>query len=334
MKKIFIIAEAGVNHNGSLATAKRMVNVAADAGADAVKYQTYKAERVMTRWAPKAGYQNRTTNENESQQDMARKYELNGRMHEELIAHCQKKGCMFLSSPHDLESIEMLDRLGMEIFKVPSGEITDLPFLRRVGVLRKKVILSTGMAAMEEIGAAIRVLCEAGTSTQNITVLQCNTEYPTPMQDVNLLAMKTIGNRFGVEVGYSDHTIGFETSVAAAALGASVIEKHFTMDKDLEGPDHKASVDPLELKQMIAAIRNVELAMGSSDKVPTRSELENRTIVRKSIVALRPINEGEFFSESNITVKRPASGISPMQWDEIIGKKAKRAFSPDDLIEL
>lgn len=330
----FIIAEAGVNHNGSIDTARKLIDVAVDARADAVKFQTFKAENVVSRFAAKAEYQKKTTDADESQFDMIKMLELNEDAHKELMGYCRDKGIIFLSTPFDLESIGMLGNLGIEIFKIPSGEITNLPYLRKIGRLKKKVILSTGMADLEEIGNAINVLTEYGTRKDDITVLHCNTDYPTSMRDVNLLAMLTIRDAFKVKVGYSDHTPGIEVPVAAVALGASIIEKHFTLDKNMSGPDHKVSLEPDELKAMVNAIRNVEKALGNGIKKPSRSEMKNIQVVRKSIVAAKDIKKGEVFGEDNITVKRPAGGISPMEWDNILGKRAKRDFRGDELIEI
>ncbi len=333
MKKAFIIAEAGVNHNGSLTIAKKMINVAAEAGADAIKFQTFQAERVVSRHAPKAEYQKEKTAKGESQFEMIKKLELDAAAHQELIACCEREGIRFLSTPFDRESINLLDRLGLDIFKVPSGEITNLPYLRKIGSLKKAVILSTGMADLSEIRDALDILTGAGARLAEITVLHCNTAYPTPFEDVNLHAMLTIKTEFpGVKIGYSDHTPGIEASIAAVAMGATVIEKHFTLDKNMEGPDHKASLEPNELKAMVTAIRNIEIALGNGIKKPTPSELKNKSVVRKSIVAARYIRKGEVFSEENITVKRPGNGISPMRWNEMIGKRASKNYKQDDLI--
>jgi len=329
-----IIAEAGVNHNGDLGMALRLIDAAADAGADLVKFQTFSADRLVTTNATKADYQTRTTDKGESQHAMIQRLELTREMHETLIAHCASRGIGFFSSGFDTESIDLLVELGLDRFKIPSGEITNLPYLRHVGRYGKPVILSTGMATMVEIGAALTVLKQAGTPTDRVTVLHCSTEYPTPMAEVNLRAMLTIRDAFGVEVGYSDHTSGIEVSTAAVALGATVIEKHFTLDRRLPGPDHAASLEPAELKAMVAAIRNIELALGDGIKRPTGSELRNRPIVRKSLVAARPIRAGEVFTESNVAVKRPGTGYSPMRWDEVVGRPAPRDFIPDELIEL
>ncbi|MGA1823492.1 MAG: N-acetylneuraminate synthase [bacterium] len=334
MKKVFIIAEAGVNHNGNLETAKAMIDAAVRSGADAIKFQTFTAEKVMSRFAPKAEYQKNTTASDESQLEMVKKLELTIDAHKELIAYCGQKDIHFLSTPFDLDSIDMLNDLNLTIFKVPSGEITNLPYLRKVGRLQKHILLSTGISEMSEIKNALEVLVDNGTSFDDITVLHCNTEYPTPVKDVNLLAMITIRDTFKVKVGYSDHTKGIEVPIAAAALGATVIEKHFTLDRAMPGPDHKASLEPEELTAMVSAIRNIEQALGSGIKKPSPSELKNRDIVRKSIVAARDIEQGEPFSEDNITVKRPGNGISPMEWDKVVGKVAGKNFIQDELISI
>ncbi|MFA5338274.1 MAG: N-acetylneuraminate synthase [Candidatus Omnitrophota bacterium] len=332
--KVFIIAEAGVNHNGSLKIARKMVDAAKAAGADAIKFQTFKAENLVSKFAPKASYQKETIRENESQFDMLKKLELSNAAFKSLINYCRKKNIMFLSSPFDNESIDLLNRLGLKVFKIPSGEITNLPYLRKIGKLKKKIILSTGMSNLKEIKQALGILTKAGTNKKNITVLHCNTEYPTPFGDVNLNAMLTIKDAFNVNVGYSDHTHGMEVSIAAAALGAIVLEKHFTLDKNMPGPDQKASLNTRELKAMVDAVRNVEKALGSSIKKPSPSEFKNMFIVRKSIVAKRGIEKGEKFNKENITVKRPGLGIGPMLWDKVIGKTATRKFNEDELIKL
>lgn len=332
MTHTFIIAEAGVNHNGSLELAKKLIDVASEAGADAVKFQTFQAKNLVSKNAQKADYQKQTTDQNESQFEMIKKLELSEAMHHELIAYCQQKNIMFLSTPFDHDSIELLNKLGLEIFKIPSGEITNLPYLRHIGSLNKQVILSTGMANLGEIEAALNVLTQAGTAKEKITVLHANTEYPTPMQDVNLKAMQTIGQAFDIAVGYSDHTLGIEVDVAAVALGASVIEKHFTLDKTMEGPDHKASLEPDELKAMVSAIRNIEQALGSGIKQPSPSESKNKPIARKSLVAKTAIKQGETFNAENLCIKRPGHGISPMRWNEIIGTKAQRDYVEDEVI--
>lgn len=332
MIRTFIIAEAGVNHNGSLELAKKLVDAASAAGADAVKFQTFQAKNLVSKCAQKADYQKQTTDHAESQFDMIKKLELSEMMHHELMDYCQRKQILFLSTPFDHDSIQLLDKLGLEIFKVPSGEITNLPYLRHIGRLQKQVILSTGMANLGEIEAALQVLVLAGTAKDNITVLHANTEYPTPMQDVNLRAMQTIREAFGVAVGYSDHTLGIEVPIAAVALGARVIEKHFTLDNTMEGPDHKASLEPDELTAMVRAIRNIENALGSGVKRPSPSESKNKPIARKSLVARTNIKKGEVFSEHNLCIKRPGHGISPMRWDEMLGSIAQRNYAEDELI--
>ena len=332
MDKVFIIAEAGVNHNGSIALAKKLIDVASEAGADAVKFQTFKAEKLVSKNAPKAAYQKKTTDPAESQFEMIKKLELDVNAHKELMTYCKQKGIMFLSTPFDHDSIELLNNLGLEIFKIPSGEITNLPYLRHIGSLKKRVIMSTGMADIGEIEDALDVLITAGTPKENITILHANTMYPTPMEDVNLRAMQIIACTFGCDVGYSDHTLGIEVPIAAVAMGAKVIEKHFTLDKTMEGPDHKASLEPDELKAMVQAIRNIEKALGSGIKKPSPSERPNIEVARKSIVAARPIKKGELFTEENLTIKRPGNGISPMRWDEIIGTEAQKDYKVDELI--
>jgi len=329
---VFIIAEAGVNHNGSIELAKKLIDVASYAGADAVKFQTFKAEKLVSKNAQKAEYQKKTTEAEESQFDMIKKLELDVETHHELIDYCKSKNIMFLSTPFDLDSVDLLDDLELPIFKIPSGEITNLPYLRKIGTLKKEIVLSTGMADIGEIEDALDVLIEAGTSKEKITVLHANTMYPTPMEDVNLKAMVTIGNTFDVAYGYSDHTLGIEMDIAAVAMGASVIEKHFTLDKTMEGPDHKASLEPYELKAMVEAIRNIELALGNSVKKPSESEKPNMEIARKSIVANCSIKKGDMLTEENLTVKRPSGGVSPMRWDEFIGQVATKDYSEDELI--
>ena len=329
---VFIIAEAGVNHNGSVNLAKKLIDVASISGADAVKFQTFNAESLVVKNTQKADYQRQTKDESESQFDMLKQLELDVETHKELIAYCQEKDIMFLSSPFDHESIDLLSNLGLQIFKIPSGEITNLPYLRHIGSLGKRVILSTGMSNLKEVGEALDVLINAGTSKHNITVLHANTMYPTPIEDVNLKAMLTIQKEFGVAVGYSDHTLGIEVDIAAVAMGASCIEKHFTLDKTMDGPDHNASLEPKELKAMVSAIRNIEKALGSSEKKSSPSEAVNIEIARKSIVASQSIKKGEKLSSKNITTKRPGTGINPMKWDEIIHKFATKDYQMDDLI--
>ncbi len=330
--KVFIIAEAGVNHNGSIKLAKKLIDVACESGVDAVKFQTFKTENLVSTNASKADYQKETTNSEESQFDMIKKLELDIDTHNELIAYCKKKNIMFLSTPFDHDSIELLNDLGLEIFKIPSGEITNLPYLRHIGQLNKKVILSTGMADIGEIEDALDILTEAGTKRENIIILHANTEYPTPYKDVNLNAMVTIGKTFDIPFGYSDHTLGIEVDIAAAAMGACCIEKHFTLDKTMEGPDHKASLEPEELKAMVKSIRNIELALGSSIKKPSKSEAKNINIARKSIIAKEDIKKGDIFDENNLAIKRPGNGISPMRWDEIVGTTAQKNYKKDELI--
>lgn len=332
MNKVFIIAEAGVNHNGSIELAKKLIDVASESGADAVKFQTFKAEKLVSKSTQKADYQKQTTDTKESQFDMIKKLELDMDTHKELMSYCKTKNIMFLSTPFEHDSIELLNDLGLEIFKIPSGEITNLPYLRHIGKLNKKVILSTGMADIGEIEDALDILTQSGTKKEDISVLHANTMYPTPMEDVNLKAMVTIGNSFDISYGYSDHTLGIEVPTAAVAMGASCIEKHFTLDKTMDGPDHKASLEPDELKTMVKAIRNIELALGSSIKKPTKSETPNMQIARKSIVAKIDIKKGEILTEENITIKRPGHGISPMQWDEIVGSTASKDYKEDELI--
>jgi len=333
MKKTLIIAEAGVNHNGNIELAKKLIDVAVESGVDFVKFQTFKAVNLASKNAEKASYQKENTNDKvESQLEMLKKLELSKEMHYDLIDYCKSKRIKFLSTAFDLESIDFLNELNIELFKIPSGELTNLPYLRKIGGLGKPIIISTGMANMLEIEAAIKVLISSGAVISNITVLHCNTEYPTPMQDVNLRAMNSIKEHFNINVGYSDHTLGVEIPIAAVALGASVIEKHFTLDKTMDGPDHKASLEPNELKEMVAGIRNIEIALGNGVKEASASEIKNKDIARKSIVANKKIKIGDVFTVSNITVKRPGNGISPMLWDSLIGTKAEKDYKEDDLI--
>ena len=329
---VFIIAEAGVNHNGSIDLAYKLIDVAVESGADAVKFQTFKAENIASKNAPKAEYQKQTTDESESQFDMLKKLELDVETHKELITYCKQKDIIFLSTPFDHESIDLLCDLGLQIFKIPSGEITNLPYLKHVGSLSEQVILSTGMSTLEEVGDALNVLTNAGTLKENITVLHANTMYPTPMEDVNLNAMLTMQKEFGLSIGYSDHTLGIEVDIAAVVMGASIIEKHFTLDKAMDGPDHEASLEPEELKEMVTSIRNIEKALGSSEKKPSPSESLNIKVVRKSIIANQNIKKGDLLTDKNIAVKRPGGGISPMQWDEIIGAAASKDYNADELI--
>ena len=335
MKRTLIIAEAGVNHNGDIAKAKALIDKGAEAGVDYVKFQTFKAEKLVTKQAQRASYQDKNTQNNDSQYEMLKKLELSQALHQELMDYCNQKGVKFLSTGFDSESLGFLAQLGITIAKVPSGEITNLPYLRQVASLFPEVILSTGMATIGEIKDAVKVLIDNGVSKDKIIILHCNTEYPTPMEDVNLKAMLHIQRELGLPIGYSDHTLGIEVPIAAVALGATVIEKHFTLDKTLPGPDHKASLEPNELKAMVSAIRNIEKAIGGSGlKEVSKSEEKNKPIARKSIVASTDIKKGDIFTPENLTVKRPGTGISPMQWDEVIGKEAKRDFQEDELIEL
>ena len=324
---VFIIAEAGVNHNGSMEIAKRLIDKAAEAGVDCVKFQTYIAENVMSKYAPKAEYQVNNTGCEESQLDMVKKLELSFEDFEELKRYTEDKGLMFLSTPFDLESCDFLNNLGLNIFKIPSGEITNLPYLRKINSFKKDVILSTGMAALDEIQAALDVLKDC-----KVSLLHCTTEYPCPYDAVNMNAMLTMKEKCNLPVGYSDHTQGIEIPVMAAAMGAQIIEKHFTLDKNMEGPDHKASLEPDELKQMVKAIRNVEKAFGDGKKEPQPAEIKNIAIARKSIIAKCNIKKGEIFTEKNLTTKRPGNGISPMKWDEIIGTAATKDYLEDELI--
>lgn len=332
-QQTLVIAEAGVNHNGDIALAKRLIDAAAYAGADLVKFQTFNANRQVTRLARKADYQIQATNGNESQYEMLRRLELSEAAHYELISCCLKRNIGFFSTGFDIESINLLASMGQDYFKIPSGEITNLPYIRHIGKLGKAVILSTGMSTMGEIEVAIDVLEKSGTPRTKVTVLHCTSEYPTPMIDVNLRAMQSIQSAFGVKVGYSDHTRGIEVAIAAVAMGASVIEKHFTLDRKMPGPDHQASLEPHELTAMVTAIRNIEVALGDGIKRLTLSEAKNKSASRKSLVASRVIKAGQRFTSENITAKRPGTGISPMHWDEIIGKKALRDFMVDELID-
>lgn len=334
MKRVFIIAEAGVNHNGSFKIAKQMVDAAYKAGADAVKFQIFKSENLTIKNAKKAEYQKRLTSGKETQFEMLKKLELDKQAYEKLFRYCKKKGIIFLCSAFDLESIAFLKELGVKIFKIPSGETTNYPYLKKIGSFRKKIILSTGMAVMSEIRAAINVLIKAGTLKEQITLMQCTTEYPALLKDVNLLVIPALRKNFGVCIGYSDHTLGIEVPIAAVALGAKVVEKHFTLDKTMYGPDHKASLEPHELEAMVKAIRNIEIAMGNSIKKPSLQEIKNKDAVRKSIVASRNIKKGDVFTENNITAKRPGIGINPMKWNKVLGKKALRDFQGDELIEV
>lgn len=332
MEHIFVIAEAGDNHNGNFELALRLVDKAVEAGADCVKFQTFITENVISKYAQKAEYQKENTDAAESQFEMVKKLELSFEQFRQIQEYCKKRGILFLSTPFDLDSVDFLQEIDIPFWKIPSGEITNLPYLIKIAKTGKDIILSTGMSTMEEIDKALKILRENGAG--KITLLHCNTEYPTPYQDVNLKAMKTLGETFGVSVGYSDHTQGIEVPIAAAALGAAVIEKHFTLDKNMEGPDHKASLEPEELKRMITGIRNIEKSMGDADKKPTDSEKKNIVIARKSIVAKRDIKKGETLSEEILAIKRPGNGISPMEWYEVLGKTAIKDFKEDELIVL
>ena len=336
MKRVIIIAEAGVNHNGDINKAMQLIDKAVEASVDYIKFQTFKTELCISKNAVKADYQiENTQNSSESQLEMVKKLELSFDQFIELEKYCNQKNIKFLSTGFDSESLTFLAQLGVTIAKIPSGEITNLPYLRQVASLFPEVILSTGMATIDEIKDTVKVLTDNGVSKDKITILHCNTEYPTPMEDVNLKAMLHIQRELGLSIGYSDHTLGIEVPIAAVALGATVIEKHFTLDKTLPGPDHKASLEPDELKAMVSAIRNIEKAIeGSGLKEVSKSEEKNKPIARKSIIASTNIKKGDIFTPENLTVKRPGTGISPMQWDEVIGKKAKRDFQEDDLIEL
>lgn len=333
MSRTLIIAEAGVNHNGSIEMAKRLIEKAAEAGVDYVKFQTFKSEKLVSRHATKAEYQKANTDGEDSQLKMLQQLELSHSDHLQLIEHCNHCGVKFLSTAFDLDSIDFLSSLNLDLWKIPSGEITNLPYLRRIAQKGGQVIMSTGMCTIEDIEMAVNVLTSNGTPRENITLLHCNTEYPTPWGDVNLRAMHDIAQRLNLPVGYSDHTQGIEVPIAAVALGATVIEKHFTLDNNLPGPDHKASLEPHALKAMVEAIRHIELSLGNGVKEISESERKNIAIARKSIVAATHISAGEIFTEENLTVKRPGGGISPMRWDEIIGTPATRNYLPDEMIE-
>ncbi len=336
MDKILIIAEAGVNHNGDMDIARTLIDKAAEAGADVVKFQTFKAERIVTEDAQKAKYQKRTTDASESQYAMLKRLELDTKAHQELMAHCTDKGIAFLSTPFDEQSADMLVAMGLEYIKIPSGEITNLPYLRHVGAFGKHIILSTGMCTLDEVTDAVEALQEAGTAREWITILHCNTQYPTPFEDANLKAITTLRNHFPqCDIGFSDHTSGIECPIAVAALGAKVIEKHFTLDKDMDGPDHKASIEPDELIALVKGVRIIEKAMGSGTKQPTPSEKANIDIARRFLVAAAPIRKGEPYSPHNVTPKRTGcGGISPMKWDEMIGKPANDDYEPGEVIKL
>ena len=336
MSHTLIIAEAGVNHNGSIELAKKLVEKAKEAGVDYIKFQTFNASKLVTKAAKQAEYQQKNIGkEGDSQYQMLKKLELSPEEHEVLIDYCHQLGIKFFSTAFDFDSIDYLHSLNLGLWKIPSGEVTNYPFLKRIAAFNEPTILSTGMCDMEDVRAAVNALYKNGLSKENLILLHCNTEYPTPFEDVNLKAMNALRKEFGVEVGYSDHTKGIEVPIAAVALGATVIEKHFTLDCNMEGPDHKASLEPDELKAMVSAIRNIEHAVGGDGtKHVSESEKKNIAIARKSIVAARDIKAGEVFTEQNLTVKRPGNGISPMKWDEIIGKTAIRDFAEDELIEI
>lgn len=335
-KHVTIIAEAGVNHNGSIEIAKKLVDKAVEAGVDIIKFQTFKAERLVSKSAKQAEYQKKNigSKADDSQYNMLKKLELSEQDHQELMAYCEQKGIRFFSTAFDLESIDYLHSLNLGLWKIPSGEITNYPYIKKIAQFHEPVILSTGMCEMDDISGAMNVLLNNGVRRNQITILHCNTEYPTPYEDVNLLAMQQIKEDFQVEVGYSDHTKGIVVPIAAVALGARVIEKHFTLDRNMEGPDHKASLEPDELKAMVSAIRNIEKALGSGKKTVSDSERKNIAIARKSIVAACPIKKGDILTEHNLTVKRPGTGISPMRWEEIVGTIAIKDFSEEDLIEI
>ena len=329
-----IIAEAGVNHNGEIDLAKKLIEGAALAGADLVKFQTFSAEKIVTRNAPKAGYQLDFSNTSESQFEMLQKLELGKGVLEKLIQHAEKCGIKLFSTGFDAESVDMLVELGQEILKIPSGEITNLPLLQHIGKKNMRVILSTGMSDLNEVGNAIKILENAGTAREKITILHCTSSYPAPVEDINLMAMHSMRDAFKVTTGYSDHSAGIEVAIAAVALGAKVIEKHFTLDKSLPGPDHKASLDLAELKELVVAIRNIEKALGDGAKRLMPSEYKNLTIVRQVIVAKKELKKGEVFTELNVTTKRAGIGISPMLWNQIIGTNAKRDYTKDEAIDL
>lgn len=335
MNKTIIIAEAGVNHNGSIELAKKLIDVASEAGVDYVKFQTFNAKKLASRNAKKADYQDKNMNERgNSQQEMLQKLELSPEDHYELINYCKEKNVKFFSTAFDLDSLDFLAGLELGLWKVPSGEITNYPYLKRMAKTNDPIILSTGMSDMNDIRNAIDTFVSNDVLKSNITVLHCNTEYPTPMNDVNLRAMNFIGKELGVKIGYSDHTLGIEVPIAAVALGATMIEKHFTLDRNMDGPDHKASLEPHELKEMVKSIRNIEKALGVEEKMISPSEQKNMAVARKSIVAAKDIKKGELFTEDNITVKRPGTGISPMEWENVIGNSAVSDFMEDDLIVL
>lgn len=331
MKKTLIIAEAGVNHNGSLELARKLIDVAAEAGVDYVKFQTFKAEKLVSKSAPKAAYQVENTGKDDSQFEMIKQLELDEEKHKVLFGYCEEKGIGFLSTAFDHESIDLLENLGIDLYKIPSGEITNKPFLQKVASKKKPIILSTGMADMGEIEDALDVLYDNGINKDDVTVLHCNTEYPTPIEDVNLTAMNTIAEAFKVKVGYSDHTLGIEIPVAAVARGALCIEKHFTLDRNMKGPDHRASLEPDELKEMVRCIRNIELALGNGVKKPSKSEKENIEIARKSIHTAKKLVKGDIIRKGDLIMKRPGNGISPMDIDDVLGRELLRDL-PEDIM--
>jgi N,N'-diacetyllegionaminate synthase len=331
-EKVLIIAEAGVNHNGDLDKAFKLIDVAVEAQADIVKFQTFKAETLVTKTAQMAVYQKENLQTDAVQFKMLKELELQWKDHEKLIEHCKKSGIKFLSTGFDIESLKFLATLNMGIWKIPSGEITNLPYLEFLAEQSGEIIISTGMCDMNDIKSSLKIFESKGVQKNRITVLHCNTDYPTRYSDVHLNAMKSIKEACQVKVGYSDHTMGIEVSVAAVALGATLIEKHFTLDRNLPGPDHKASLEPHELKQMVSSIRNIEQALGRSEKLPTERELLNRVVARKSIVAKKPIAKGAVFTYENLTTKRPGTGISPMKWHEVLGTIAQKDYEADDLI--
>lgn len=332
MERVFIIAEAGDNHNGDFDLALKLVDKAAEAGADCVKFQTFVTENVVSTYAEKAEYQKENTAPGESQFDMIKKYELSFDQYREIQKYCEKRKIMFLSTPFDLDSIDFLQEINIPFWKIPSGEITNLPYLEKIAKTGKNIVLSTGMSTMDEISMALNILRQNGAGT--VTLLQCNTEYPTPYEDANIKAMEMLRKTFHVPVGYSDHSLGIEVPIAAVACGATMIEKHFTLDKNMEGPDHKASLEPDELKNMVSAIRHIEAALGNGEKKPSPSEIKNKDIARKSIVANCNIKKGELLTEANLYIKRPGNGISPMQWHEVVGTRAVKDFCPDEFIVL
>lgn len=330
MNRVFIIAEAGVNHNGDIEIAKKLVDEAVEAGADAIKFQTFKADSLVCKDAQKAEYQMKTSDSRESQWNMLKRLELTENMHNILIDYCRQKGIKFLSTPFSCEDIDFLEQYDLDIYKIPSGEITNYPYLEKIGKLKKKILLSTGMSSLDEVAEAVEVLKAVGTS--EIVILHCSTEYPVPDDDVNLKAMITMCDKLGFPIGFSDHTRGIVAGIAATAMGAVVLEKHFTLDRNMSGPDHKASLEPKELRELITAVRQVEKMLGDGRKTPAASEIKNINVVRKSIVAKREIRKGEIFNAENITTKRPGTGMSPMKWKEVIGLQARRNYSEDEQI--